>query len=174
MSHKFTVVLGSAGVLALFSALSAVSLAAVATGDSVPLPNGLRDWFLVNSLTAGADSALFGHVSGMHHIYVNATGLQALKADGPLPFPDGTVFADDVHEFSVKDGASFEGVKKFVTVMVKDSKKYAATGGWGFQVWDGGDPAKPQLADLAQTVPACFVCHSPQKAHDYVFSTYIP
>jgi hypothetical protein len=168
MSRKFAVVLGSAGVLVLFSAL------AVAADNGVPFPNGLRDWFLVNSLTAGADSALFGHVSGMHHIYVNAKGLATLKAGGSLPFPDGTVFADDVHEFSVKDEASLEGIKKAVTVMVKDSKKYAATGGWGFQVWAGGDPAKPQLADLAQTVPACFVCHTPQKAHDYVFSTYIP
>jgi len=174
MSHKFTVVLGSAGVLALFSALSAVSLAAVATGDGVPFPNGLRDWFLVNSLTAGADSALFGHVSGMHHIYVNATGLQALKADGPLPFPDGTVFADDVHEFSVKDGSYVEGAKKAVTVMVKDAKKYATTGGWGFQVWAGGDPSKPLVPDAAHAITACFACHTPQKAQDYTFSTYIP
>ena len=125
-------------------------------------------------MTAGAESALFGHVSGMHHIYVNAKGLPTLKAGGPLPFPDGTVFADDVHEFSVNDGASLEGAKKFVTVMVKDSKQYAATGGWGFQVWDLGDPTKPQIPDLAHTVEACFDCHSSQKAHNYVFSTYIP
>jgi len=127
MSRKFTVVAGSAGVLLLFSALSAVSVAAVPGDDGVPFPNGLRDWFFVNSLTAPAESALFGHVSGMHHIYVNSTGLPTLKGGGPLPFPDGTVFADDVHEFSVKDGASIEGVKTFVTVMVKDSSKYAAT-----------------------------------------------
>jgi hypothetical protein len=111
----------------------------------------------VNSLTATADSPLFGHVAGLHHIYVNARGLPTLKAGGPFPYPDGTIFADDVHEFSVKDGASLEGAKKFVTVMVKNAKKYATTGGWGFQVWAAGDPTKPQVPDLAHSVEACFV-----------------
>ncbi len=153
----------------LFGTLSAVS-----ADDGVPFPNGFRDWFFVNSLTATADSPLFGHVAGVHHIYVNARGLPTLKASGPFPYPDGTIFADDVHEFSVKDGASLEGAKKFVTVMVKDAKKYAITGGWGFQVWAAGDPTKPQVPDIAHSVEACFVCHTPQKAQDYIFSTYIP
>ena len=150
------------------------ALLATSATDWVAFPDGLRDWFFVNSLTAPAESPLFGHVSGVHHIYVNAKGLPTLKAGGPFPYPDGTVFADDVHDFSVKDAASIEGTKKFVTVMVKDAKKYAATGGWGFQVWAGGDPSKPQLPDIAHSVEACFVCHTPQKAQDYVFSTYIP
>ena len=169
MSRKFLVVSGSVGVLVLFGALSALC-----ADDGVPFPNGLRDWFLVNSLTASADSTLFGHLAGLHHVYVNAKGLPALKAGGSHPYPDGTVFADDVHAFSVKDGDTLEGAKTAVTVMVKDAKKYSATGGWGFQVWAGGDPTKPQIPDLAHTVEACFVCHSPQKAQDYVYSTYIP
>jgi hypothetical protein len=169
MLRKFVVVSGSAGVLMLFSALSAVSV-----DDGVPFPNGLRDWFFVNSLTATAGSPLFGHVAGMHHIYVNSRGLPTLKAGGPFPYPDGTIFADDVHEFSVKDGATLEGAKKAVTVMVKDSKQYATTGGWGFQVWAAGDPTKPLVPDLAHSVEACFVCHTPQKAQDYTFSSYIP
>src|SRR5271169_2292176 len=169
MLHKFAVVLGSAGVLMLFSALPAVS-----ADDGVPFPDGFRDWFFVNSLTATADSPLFGHVAGLHHIYVNAKGLPTLKAGGRFPYPDGTIFADDVHEFSVKDGASLEGAEKFVTVMVKDAKKYAITGGWGFQVWAAGDPTKPQVPDIAHSVEACFVCHTPQKSQDYTFSIYIP
>jgi hypothetical protein len=140
MQQKLAGVLGVAGILVSFGTLSAGS-----AGDEVPFPNGLRDWFFVNSLSATADSPLFGHVGGVHHIYVNAKGLRTLKAGGPFPYPDGTVFADDVHDFTVKDDAYLEGVKKFVTVMVKDSKKYATTGGWGFQVWAGGDPTKPQL-----------------------------
>jgi hypothetical protein len=169
MLRKFAVVLGSVGVLTLFSAVSAMS-----ADDGVPFPTGFRSWFFVNSLTATAESPLFGHVAGVHHIYVNAKGLPALKAGGPFPYPDGTIFADDVHDFSVKDNAYLEGAKKFVTVMVKDGKKYAATGGWGFQVWAAGDPTKPQIPDLAHTVAACFVCHTPPKGQDYVFSTYIP
>ncbi len=162
-------VLGVAGVLIPVGAVLAGS-----ANDVVPFPNGFRNWFFVNSLTATADSPLFGHVGGVHHIYVNAKGLPTLRAGGPFPYPDGTVFTDDLHDFSVKDDAYLEGTKKAVTVMVKDSKKYATTGGWGFQVWAGGDPAKPQVPDVAHSVEACFACHTPQKAQDYTFSTYIP
>jgi hypothetical protein len=170
MHRKLVGVLGFEGVLISFGAHTAT-----AEDDGVPFPNGLRDWFFVNSLSATAESRLFGNVgAGLHHIYVNAKGLETLKAGGPFPYPDGTVFADDVHDFTVKDDAYIEGAKKFVTVMVKDSKKYATTGGWGFQVWASGDPTKPQLPDLAHTVDACFVCHTSHKAQDYVFSTYIP
>ena len=76
----------------------------------------------------------------------------------------GTIFADDVHEFSMKDDAAVEGAKKFVTVMVRNAKKYASTGGWGFQVWLGGDPSKPQVPDADHAIVACFVCHTPEKA----------
>jgi cytochrome P460 len=166
--RKLTGILGLALIVTLFAA------AAAPAGYEVRFPEGFRDWFLVNSMTAGKDSPVFGHVDGMHFIHVNAKGLPTLKNGGPFPYPDGTVFMDDVHEFSVTDGASVEGVRKVVTVMVKDSKKYPTTGGWGFQVWLAGDPTKPQLPDADHAITACFACHTPQKAQDYVFSTYIP
>ena len=50
-------------------------------------------------------------------------------------------------------------------------QKYKSTGGWGFQLFEGGDPNKPLVADAAKQ---CFACHEPKKDHDYVFSTYIP
>jgi hypothetical protein len=52
--------------------------------------------------------------------------------------------------------------------------QYATNGGWGFQVWAGGEPSKPLLPDIAHATQGCFVCHTPQKAQDYTFSTYIP
>jgi hypothetical protein len=56
--------------------------------------------------------------------------------------------------------------------MLKGARKHASTGGWGFQVWVGGDPSKPQIPDEAHAVTACFGCHTPQKAQDYVFSRF--
>ena len=149
----------------------ALSLSAA---DDVAFPIGFRDWFVVNSMIVTKDSPISAQIGGMHIIYVNAKGLPTLKAGGPFPYPDGTVFADDVHDFSVKDGSYVEGPKKAVTVMIKDAKKYAANGGWGFQVWAGGDPSKPLLPSAAAATTACFACHTPQQAQDYVFSTYIP
>ena len=169
MRPKLAGVLGLAVILTLFAAPSATS-----ADDGVRFPNGLRDWFVVNSMSATKDSPVFGGVDGLHIIHVNAKGLAALKKADAFPYPDGTIFADDVHELSVKDGATAEGAKRFVTAMVKDAKKYPSTGGWGFQVWLGGDPSKPQIPDAAHAIQACFVCHTPQKAQGYVFSTYIP
>jgi hypothetical protein len=122
-----------AGVL-----LSWSTVFAKPAGNEVAFPTGFRDWFVVNSMIVTKDSPMFGQIGGMHIIYVNAKALPTLKKGGPFPYPDGAVFADDVHEFSVKDGSYVEGNKKAVTVMVKDATKYASTGGWGFQVWAGG------------------------------------
>jgi hypothetical protein len=56
-----------------------------------------------------------------------------------------------------------------VQFMVKDSKKYAATGGWGFAQFKDGKPN----ADEA-LLKTCFPCHEPIKARDYVFTHYAP
>jgi hypothetical protein len=165
MARKLCRILGYAGVLVVLCTGLAKS------ANDVPFPTGFRSWFVVNSMIVGKNSPSFSQIGGMHIIYVNAKGFATLRKGGPFPYPDGTMFADDVHDFSIKDGSTVEGPKKAVTVMVKDAAKYASTGGWGFQVWAGGDPKKPLIDDA--TVP-CFACHTPQKAQDYVFSTYIP
>jgi hypothetical protein len=159
----------TAGILMSFGILSATS-----AGDEVPFPEGFRDWLLAYSSIVSRDSPSFDELGGMHLIHVNAKGLPTMKGGGPFPYPDGTIFADDVHHFTVKDGTYREDTKKAVTVMVKDAKKYAMTGGWGFQMWAEGDPSKPLIPDVAHAVQSCFACHSLQKAQDYTFSTYKP
>jgi hypothetical protein len=53
--------------------------------------------------------------------------------------------------------------------MVKDSTKYASTGGWGFAQFN--NDGKP--ADEA-THKTCFPCHEPAKERDFVFTRYAP
>jgi hypothetical protein len=114
MRRTFVTVLSFVGILISFAAVSAKPVS-----EEVPFPNGFRDWFLVNSMIVTKDSPISDQIGGIHHIYVNATGLPTLKKGGPFPYPDGTVFADDVHEFSVRDGSYVEGNKKAVPVMVR-------------------------------------------------------
>ena len=117
-------------------ATTLVTMGAVATisaGDDVPFPTGFRDWFAVNSMIVTKDSPISAQIGGMHLIYVNAKGLPTLQAGGPFPYPDGTIFADDVHDFTVKDGSYVEGSKKAVTVMIKDAKKYSKNGDGAFK-----------------------------------------
>jgi len=162
-------------ILAVIAALlSLTTVSAQPAADEIRFPSEFRNWFAVNSMIVTKDSQIFSQIEGMHIIYVNGKGLATLKRGGPLPYPDGTMFADDVHDFSVKDGSYVEGSKKAVTVMVKDAKRYPTTGGWGFQAWAGGDRTKPLVPDTAHAVKACFTCHTPQKDHDFTFSTYIP
>ena len=52
--------------------------------------------------------------------------------------------------------------------MVKDSKKYAATGGWGFADFTNGKPADEAVHQT------CYPCHEPAKARDFVFTRYSP
>jgi hypothetical protein len=53
-------------------------------------------------------------------------------------------------------------------LLIKDSRKYAATSGWGFGQFRDSKPAH-------EAVPkACFSYHEPAKARDFVFTHYAP
>lgn len=150
--------------------LALATLSAASADDSLAIPAGFDHWYLVNSMVVTKDSPLFKAIGGIHHIYINSVGFDRLKAGGPAPYPDGTMFVDDVRDFSVDNGSYVQGGRKAIPVMLKDGKRFASTGGWGFQAWAGGDPTKPLVTDAAT---ACFSCHTPQKANDFTFSTYL-
>ncbi len=155
---------------ALVAALGAAGLLLASTQEGPRLPVGFQHWYLANSMLVTKEPNQFGLISGVHLIYVNTAGLDRLRHGGANPYPDGTVFVDDVRDYSLTDGAYQEGDRKAIPVMVKDSKKYASTGGWGFQAWAGGDPSKPIVNDATKQ---CFACHMAKKANGYVFSTYL-
>jgi hypothetical protein len=160
----------SAGLGLLFVAVVGVITAIAAeSANDLKLPASFRHWYHVNTMVIDKGSPLFEAMGGMHNVYINSTGESALKKGEP--YPDKTVLLIDLHEFTVADGSYVEGSRKATAIMLKDKKKYASTGGWGFQAWAGGDPAKPLVTDPAKE---CFACHQPKKDQDYVYSTYIP
>jgi Cytochrome P460 len=165
MKQLFTWMLAGAMVAPVVAAFAAEP------GADVQPPTGYRNWFHVNTMIIDKSSPLFAVLGGMHNVHVNSVGEAALKKGSPYRYPDRTIFLTDLHDFSVADGTTTEGKLKGLAVMVKDAKKYAATGGWGFQFFAEGDPKKPVVTDV---VKQCFGCHEPQKAQDYVYSTYIP
>jgi hypothetical protein len=149
--------------------LVAVPLFAAQSADDIKPPVGYRNWFHVNTMVVDKTSPVFESLGGMHNVSVNSIGEPALKKGGP--YPDRSVFVSDVHDFTVSDGSWVEGPRKVLAIMVKDKKKYASTGGWGWQAWAEGDPKKPLVTDAAKQ---CFECHQPKKDQDYVYSTYLP
>lgn len=150
-------------ILALIAVIA--STVSVAADSVVPYPSGYRDWHHVKSMVIEEGHPLYGAFGGIHHIYANDKAVQGYRS---AVFPDGAVIIFDLLE-AVHDGnAVTEGARKVVGVMHKDTRKFAATGGWGFEGFGGGDPTKRVVGENAAS--ACFGCHLPQKDQDYTFS----
>jgi hypothetical protein len=143
----------------------ATATVAQAAEPEVPYPDGYRDWYHVKSMVIEEGHPLYGAFGGIHHIYANNKALEGYRSN---TFPDGAVIIFDLLEAEHDDNAVTEGDRKVVGVMHKDAKKFAATGGWGFEGFGGGDPTNPVVG--ADAASACFACHQPQKDQDYTFS----
>jgi len=134
----------------------------------VRIPEGYREWSLINVAHEAGD------LNDLRVVLGNPIAFRAFR-DGTLPFPDGMIIARLAWKYvsSPQNNAVFGREQSFVTgaatnleFMVKDSKKYAATGGWGFAQFTNG---KPDSEALHKT---CFPCHAPAKDHDFVFARY--
>jgi hypothetical protein len=73
----------------------------------------------------------------------------------------------DLLKYSDKDLTIQEGERKLLGIMHKDAKKYASTGGWGFEGFAGDSKSERLVKDGGLS---CFGCHAPGKKSDYVFS----
>lgn len=160
------------GVVAWVSVLVAMAMPATtppATNASpiynVTVPDGYRHWELVAPALEAAPLDEIRAVLG------NRVALDAYRA-GIQPFPDGTVLvklAWKQRASSAFPSATIPGAATTVQVMVKDSRRYASTGGWGFGRFVDGKPV-----DEAQH-QTCFACHDARaRNHDYVFTEYAP
>ena len=135
------------------------------------IPPGYRDWRLVSVAREA------GGLNDIRAILGNDVAIRAYR-EGTLPFPDGAVIARLAwsYDASEENNALFGKEQSFVAgppkngvqFMVKDSRKYAATGGWGFAQFDDGKPAGEAL------LKTCFPCHQAIKARDLVFTRYAP
>jgi hypothetical protein len=148
------------------------------------IPDGYREWRLI-SVKQLTGKQLTGGRGDLKQLRAQLGNDLAIKAyrEGTLPFPDGSVIAalhwkeesSDADNQALAAGfpglgleSSFAGEAVNVQFMVKDSKKYAASGGWGFADFTKGKPGSEALHER------CFPCHQPAKDRDYVFTRYAP
>jgi hypothetical protein len=89
-------------------------------------------------------------------------GTNVLPSSGPTRPSNGCGLPDGHQSFVA--GPPVHGVQ----FMVKDSKKYASTGGWRFAQFDDGKPANDAM------LKSCFACHALIKDRDLVFTRYAP
>jgi hypothetical protein len=158
-------------------------------GDAAPiygirLPDGYRDWRVISvkHLTGKQLTGAGGDLRQLRAELGNDLAIKAFR-DGTVPFPDGAIIAalhwneepSDFDNQALAAGfpglglqSSFAGPAVNVQFMVKDSKKFAASGGWGFADFTNGKPGNEPLHAM------CFPCHQPAKDKDYVFTRYAP
>jgi hypothetical protein len=153
----------------IVAALAAIGSSLAADGATVPYPQDYRAWQHVKSMVIEPGHALYESFGGIHHIYANQQALEGYRTG---VFPDGAVIAFDLLAATSGDHAMVEGERKVLGVMHKDSAKFAATGGWGFEGYAAGDPQRPVVG--ANAASACFACHLARKDHGYVFSEVRP
>jgi hypothetical protein len=153
----------------------------------ITIPAGYRDWRLISVARVGAP------LNDLRAKLGNDLAIKAYR-ERKVPFPDGAIIArlawkqvtseENNNAIRLRSGTetrlSPEQVQKLldesfvagpptnIQFMVKDSRKYASTGGWGFAQFDDGKPA-----DEA-THKTCFSCHEPAKDRDFVFTRYAP
>ncbi len=144
--------------------LAPLTLAA-ADAPPVPYPEGYRNWQHVKSMVIQPGHPLHASFGGIHHVYANSRALQGYRQGR---FKDGSVIIFDLLEAVTADNAVTEGKRKVVGVMHRDRKRYAATGGWGFEGFAGD--SKTQRAVGGNAATACYNCHAPQKEKQFVFS----
>src|SRR3984957_16997367 len=139
----------------------------------ITIPPGYRDWKLIS--VAHEE----GKLNDIRAILGNDMAIKAYR-EGKLPFPDGAIIARIAWNYvpSEENNKVFGRRQSFVAgsapawylqFMVKDSKKYAATGGWGFAQFDKDGKPGPEA-----TLKNCFSCHQPVKDRDFVFTHYAP
>lgn len=130
-------------------------------------PLDYRGWTHVRSALVDPGSATAGRYGGLHHIYANEIAMEGYRTG---QFPDGSVIVFDLLETRDSAGTTVEGPRKFIDVMTKDSKRYAENGGWEFEEFTGDNHKDPVLTAEARS--QCYNCHTRQRTHDFVFSTF--
>jgi hypothetical protein len=157
-------------VIALLLSTAVISLVGAQRTEVPPalngirLPDGYRNWRLISS-THRTDNNTLRVILG------NDIAVQAARSGSTNPWPDGSILAKLVWKDTAHEqwpAATIPGAFVHAEFMIKDAKKYAATGGWGFARWLGMEQ-KPYGKD-ADFVQECFSCHIPVKHNDYVYT----
>jgi len=137
----------------------------------VPYPNGYRHWTFLHSSMVSSTFGPFKNkpcvnpcTAGIFYFYANERAMRGLRTGS---YPEGAVLAEEMLEFIGTGGK--EGERRIVGVMVKDSRRYAATGGWGYGNYDSG--SRTNTLD-AKAQDECYQCHLKRRDHGYVFSEY--
>src|SRR5262245_60894649 len=135
------------------------------------IPPGYRDWKVVSVAHEAGD------LNDIRAVLGNDIAIKAYR-EGKLPFPEGAVVgriawsyvsSEENNKASGREQSFVAGspTNSYLQFMVKDAKKYAATGGWGYSSFDQDGKPTDEAA-----MKNCFPCHQAVKDRDFVFTKY--
>lgn len=154
--------------LTINTVAQAVEPAVPPAPNGIEIPKGYKYWQLIGvSHRTDKDS--------LRAILGNPIAVKAATEGKTDPWPEGAIFAklawkDSVHpNFAA---ATVPGELSHVEFMIRDSKKFADTNGWGYARWLGMEQ-KPYGSD-ADFAQECSTCHLQAKDTGYVFTRKAP
>jgi Haem-binding domain/Cytochrome P460 len=136
--------------------------------NAMPAPNGIaflpdyKHWRAISS-TERDDNETLRQILG------NDVAVKAAAENRINPWPDGTAFAKIAwYQHTDQNGVVRPGAFFQVEFMIRDSRKYGSTLGWGFARWRGAE-LKP-YGKNENFAAECVGCHQPLGATNYVFT----
>jgi hypothetical protein len=118
---------------------------------------------------------------GLKVILGNPVMIKAYRAGIPgngKPFPEGSTTVK-IEWTKIKNPVSpypvmVPGTLKTVSFIVKDSKRFPQSSGWGYAqfVYDAASETFKPFGDSSAFAEVCYKCHTLVKAQDYIFTAY--
>jgi len=153
-----------------------------ASGDLI-LPKGFHEWVYVGSpLTPNALNNGKAGFPEFHNVYIEPGSYQIYKRTNV--FPEGTIFFKELQltlpPAENADGSRtepsgrgyFPGAWNGADVTVKDTKRYAESGGWGYYNFNHHEPKAPTAKLKARG--ECAFCHIGSAKKDDVWTQFYP
>ncbi|MGR8931989.1 MAG: cytochrome P460 family protein [Gammaproteobacteria bacterium] len=152
----------SSGLIGATLLLSATELCAETAKSGKAVYGEYRDWPILGVSHRTEKNS-------MRAIVGNDVAIKAARSGNTNPWPDGTI----IGKITWKErphpkwpSAIVPGEFTGAEAMVKDSKKFKETAGWGFARWEGD---KLVMNDKEKS-DTCFACHTTAKDSDYMFT----
>jgi Cytochrome P460 len=146
------------------------------------LPKNFEKWVFVGSpLTPNALNGGQANFPEFHNVYIEPGSYDIYQKTGV--FPEGTIFLKELQLTLPKDNADgsrtepsgrgyFPGKFNGADVTVKDTKRYADTGGWGYYNFNHFEP-KAKTA-MVKSKDECSYCHQASAKKDEVWTQFYP
>ncbi|MBE7159215.1 MAG: cytochrome P460 family protein [Rhodospirillales bacterium] len=151
-----------------------------ASGE-LKLPAGWREWIFVGEpFTPNALNDGHANFPEFHNVYIEPGSYAIYKKTGV--FPEGTIFVKELQltmqPAENPDGSQtqpsgrgyFPGEFNGADVTVKDSKRFAASGGWGYFNFNHHEPKA--LTAKVKATDECAFCHIASAKRDEVWTQF--